>query len=172
MKKYEHAEEVAQLATAKVLPRWHQGIQGASIAWLFDPDMMTARGKDVYAKIRKATAVETHLTGHELILVVSKPAWDAITEEQRIALIDHEFCHVETGEDGDGNVAYSMVGHDLEEFRAVVKRHGDWSADITLFNEAQSDLFAGSSMRLKATGVEGEYLLGADAKGETDDATE
>ena len=36
-----------------------------------------------------------------------------------------------------------MVGHDLEEFRAVVRRHGDWSADITLFNEAQSDLFAG-----------------------------
>ena len=57
------------------------------------------------------------------------------------------------------NVVYSMVGHDLEEFRAVVQRHGDWSAAITLFNEAQSDLFAGPIERLKAAGVEGGKLL-------------
>ena len=143
MKEYIDADEAKHVAQTAVLPKWHQGLQGATIAYLFDPDSLTVKGRDVWAKIRKATAVETHLTAIDLVLLIARPAWDACTDSQRIALLDHEFCHVEIDETEDGGVVYRMVGHDLEEFRAVVRRHGDWSADITLFNEAQADLFAG-----------------------------
>lgn len=141
MKTYIPAEEAKKLAETTVIPKWHRGLAGASIAYLMDKDMARSKGKDVWAKIRKANPVEQHLTGHDLLLIISTPAWNACNDAQRVALLDHEFCHVFVDEADDGVITYKLIGHDLEEFRAVVSRHGDWSADITLFNEAQGRLF-------------------------------
>ena len=81
MREYLAADEVAEVAQSHVLPRWHQGLQGASIAFLFDEKGLTERGKDVYAKIRKATAVETHFTGYELVLIVSRAGVGCVQRE-------------------------------------------------------------------------------------------
>ena len=29
-----------------------------------------------------------------------------------------------------GNIGFTLVGHDLEEFKAVVERHGAWNDDV------------------------------------------
>ena len=61
--------------------------------------------------------------------------------EQQKALIDHELCHAapaldEHGsqkETPDGFKLWRIVKHDLEEFRAIVARHGFWKGDLQLF---------------------------------------
>ena len=66
-----------------------------------------------------------------------------LTEKQRLALIDHELCHIVRDVDSDSG--FSMRSHDIEEFAAVVERHGAWKADVHHFlaaaKNAQLDLF-------------------------------
>ena len=97
---------------------------------------MSHRGATVVAKIRKATAVETHLTGIDLILIVNTEVWHALEDEPRLAVLDHELCHVDRADDG----SYKIRGHDLEEFHAIVGRHGDWRPGILELTE-QLDAF-------------------------------
>ena len=132
---YLKADEAQALAEKTVIPKWHQDLADAAICYLEDSENMKMKGKYILAKIRKATNVENHLTGHDLVLIISGPAWRSCTDEQKLALLDHEFCHVEKIVREDGTEVLSMVGHDLEEFRAVVRRHGVWHVDIEMFKE-------------------------------------
>ena len=59
---------------------------------------------------------------------------------QREALIEHVLCHIDKDWDKEGNPKYSLVGHDLEEFSAVVQRHGMWMNDIKSFMLAAQQL--------------------------------
>ena len=158
MKTYEPATEAETIANTVAIPKWHKHLAGASIAYLLDADQMQGKGKDILAKIRKANPVEHHLTGHDLVMLISEPSWVKATPGQRLALIDHELCHVIL----DDNNNLMLTGHDIEEFRAVVQRHGDWQSDITLFAEAlQGDLFEQRLERLrpkKGSGVDSVTL--------------
>ena len=140
MKEYRNADEAQRLAETHVIPKWHPRLAAASIVYLTDPDEMKAKGRQVLAKVRKANPVEHHLTGHDIVMIVNGYAWPMLSEAQRLAVVDHELCHIEPDEGEEGETVYRIRGHDLEEFRAVVSRHGDWSTDITLFNEAQREM--------------------------------
>jgi hypothetical protein len=64
-----------------------------------------------------------------LVLTVNGVAWEHASTEQRVALIDHELCHVSPDN-------WSIMGHDLEEFVSVVRRHGLWQAGLVRLVEA------------------------------------
>ena len=139
MRTYEYAKDAEKLAKGTAIPSWHPHLAMLKICYLEDQEDMVAKGRTVLAKIRKVNAVEAYITGHDLILIISGPSWRTLGAVQRIALIDHELCHVIEADSGDG---YTMVSHDLEEFNAVVKRHGAWWPDIAEFVSAvQGDLF-------------------------------
>ena len=143
MREYIDGKPVQDVAR-KVIAKWHTDLDNPKILYLIDTETMKSRGFETLAKIRKATPVESHLNGGlDLVLIVSGPIWKAMTDEQKLALIDHELCHVEltspeSGEPG----AYLLRGHDIEEFNVIVKRHGDWWPHVAaFFNSAQRDLF-------------------------------
>ena len=52
--------------------------------------------------------------------------WQLAKPYQRRALVDHELCHLVT--DDNGNLR--VTGHNLEEFNAVIHRHGFWLDDV------------------------------------------
>ena len=52
-----------------------------------------------------------------------------LNHAQRLALLDHELCHVM----GDTDTGFTMRDHDIEEFNAVIERHGAWSRDVVEF---------------------------------------
>lgn len=62
--------------------------------------------------------------------------WANLTIEQQTALVDHELSHC--GVDADG---YYIKHHDLEEFRAIVERHGFWMPDIKQFANSTEKVF-------------------------------
>ena len=139
-----------------LVAKYHHALKGAAIAavWMVgkkaDKD-----GRLILGRMRKRSELDRELGEHDLILLLNKEQWRIFNEEQRAALVDHELCHAdeatdpngEPKEDAKGRKIYRMRKHDIEEFAAVVRRHGMWKADLSVFAEAmaagpQTDLFA------------------------------
>ena len=80
----------------------------------------------------------------DYLMVINGPWWDQVAPIDREALIYHELCHIKQATDQfgapkfdkDGYPVWSLVGHDLEEFNAVVARYGAWAPDIGGFLSA------------------------------------
>lgn len=122
----------------------HEDLCDARIAlawctsWTRDAD-----GKIVLGKCKKASDLDRELAAYDFIILLAKWFWRAldVTDAQRRALLDHELCHAalkrdvngEPVEDERGRRVYRIRKHDLEEFVAVVDRHGIYTHDLEVF---------------------------------------
>ena len=156
MRNYEPAPEVENIAKEKVIPDWHADLKDFNVCCLFT-DPMASKGRVVIAKIQKSPPLVLTLTGYDLILTVNREAWEALSAKQRVAVVDHEFCHVEVAEDGRPR----MIGHDIEEFHAVVARHGQWLNDIERF-ATQLELFKSSDLQKECDELIGDMQASID----------
>ena len=136
MKEYEKAEEVEKMARTRVIPNWHPDLNGVRIAYLFDEEIGDVKGKTCLAKIKKASPTEVYFGRVDAVMIVDKTIWNVLTPDKRLALIDHELCHLVL--DNEGNV--KTRAHDLEEFADVVSRHGLWTSDLQHFQEKTKQL--------------------------------
>lgn len=127
-----------------LLPKFHFHLVEARIAlawrlaWKPDRD-----GRLTLGQCRKASDLDRELRDYDFVILLNKEAWQRLKTEQRRALVDHELCHaqVQLGDDGEpkkderGRIVYRVRGHDLEEFRDIVGRHGCYKDDIRAFVE-------------------------------------
>ena len=136
---------VKKLAEEKVIPQYHAELAGAQIAYLLADKISPKGGRDVLAKIRKATATEKAIADLNLVLTINEEQWHSHGEAWQVALLDHEFCHVLVEFTAEGDIQkYTIVAHDLEEFGVIVERHGAWTEDIEEFGRViQKSLFSG-----------------------------
>jgi putative metallopeptidase len=133
----------------------HSDLDEARIVVLFREPAAKKGGKTTLGTMAKASAKDRALLGEEdvdYILTLSSEDWHPASERWRRALLDHELSHClrveKEDKDGDPIVAWGTRGHDIEEFNAVLERHGAWKDDIAetvrilkqlpLFSEAQS----------------------------------
>jgi hypothetical protein len=132
---------------------YHTHLQQARIglAWCnsWAPDV---DGRVTLGKCKKASDLDRELAAFDFVILLSSRFWkDAFTPDQsRQALLDHELTHAEVTldqhgepvEDERGRIVYRIRKHDLEEFSAIVERHGCWKRDLEIFaaamNRAQS----------------------------------
>ena len=137
--KYWPADEAREIATKDIIPKFHEELAEADIAYLFVTDIK-AKGKVCFAKMKKASEVERNFGDVDYVMIVNRVEWKGFSDDQRRALVDHELCHclVETGEDGE--LKFKIRGHDLEEFKEIVERHGMWQPDIEAFASAVQQL--------------------------------
>ena len=129
MSEYTHADEVKRLAVGEVIPNWHPHLQGVPIAWVLADEIPASKGKTILAKTKGLNALDQFLTGNYLAVIVNEAAWVRLDHAQRLALLDHELCHVI----GDTDTGFAMRHHDVEEFNDVIERHGAWSRDVLEF---------------------------------------
>lgn len=121
--------------------RWHPHLNEARIAlawrkeWKEDKD-----GLLVLGKCKKTSDLEKELHPFDFIVLLNREMWEALDEEQRLALVDHELCHAQVTLDGTeakrddrGRIVYRVRKHDVEEFREVVERHGLYKSDLEAF---------------------------------------
>lgn len=90
--------------------------------------------------------LERELMEHDFIVVLVKEFWDDpnVTDDQRRALLDHQLSRVarvideggEPIEDERERKRYRLVKPDLQEFSAVVKRHGMYRKEIEKFYQS------------------------------------
>lgn len=132
-------EEIAKI----LIKQFHVGIRKCSIAYLWTENMGQG-AKVTLGKAAKASARWQFIAQVDFVLVFNHSAWRILTEEQKIALVDHELMHCDI--DGEKDKAM-IVPHDIEEFATIVKRWGLWKPDLQSFGDAcviarQGDLFA------------------------------
>jgi|CXWL01.1.fsa_nt_gi DNA segregation ATPase FtsK/SpoIIIE-like protein len=79
------------------------------------------------------------------MISIWEKAWRNLMESQRLALVDHELCHCIIELDERNNPVLRLVGHDIEEFNAIVARHGLWmpheEAFVKSIRTEQNSLF-------------------------------
>ena len=132
---------------AELVAQHHPHLERASIVCVGKPKAAKKGDRYNVAKFRKVTALWRTLLGeHEqvdYVIEVGLDQWARLEARERRIVLDHELCHG-AGQDDEGR--WTLVGHDLEEFRAIVRRYGKWSPDVELFvNEvAQLPLAFGS----------------------------
>ena len=144
---YWDAEAVQLIAEEKVIPQWHPQLKDAKIQYVFTEEMKH-RGRVILAKIKAgASAFEKYLCGASLVLMVNSVKWKTLTPEKRCALIDHEFCHVYAEPKDTGEKVYKMRGHDIEEFNAIVERHGHLETRYRSVRRAIEDSLAAARRR-------------------------
>ena len=84
----------------------------------------------------------------DYLIILDDEWWIDASERDREALVFHELNHLQPAFDKDGNQRFSretglpvvaLVGHDVEEFAAVVRRYGAWSDDVRGFLAAAAE---------------------------------
>lgn len=112
----------------------HQDLANAQVLCVFRDKAATSRGRTVLGKARHIGGLTrfliTEVTSPLFVLEIAANTWETLTDEQRRALVDHELSHLRIEQDDDGHWIGGTRGHDLEEFVAVVERHGLWKADV------------------------------------------
>lgn len=102
-------------------------------------------GHVTLGKMKKASELDRELHGFDAVLILNEEHWRILQPEQRLALVDHELCHLapsldpntlDQREDAHGKKLWRIRKHDIEEFRGVVERHGLYKSDLSDFVRA------------------------------------
>jgi hypothetical protein len=130
------------------------------LAWRIDtkPDV---DGHLILGRCVRASDLQRELVNWDFVILLNKEVWDdkEFTAEKKRALIDHELCHAEVACDEEtgspkidvrGRKVWRIRKHDIEEFQAIVSRHGCYKRDLerfaeVLINRKSNPLFARAS---------------------------
>ncbi len=127
-----------------------------STSVLFVGEAEQEKGRPCLARIRVLSGLSSYLMDMDgldgepvpqrIIITVYEAGWFALDNDQKAALMFHELCHLRA-KLVEGDWRFHLIGHDLEEFNAVVRRFGVWMPNIHSFLEdcraGQKSLFSG-----------------------------
>ena len=145
MPSYRAAPDVAEMA-AKLIEAYHSPLAEAPILYIFRDEAGKSKGRLVLGKARLVTGLHAFLVALAagdadaqysesdesfFVMEIAEDWWAPVSHGKREALVDHELCHFDATED-----KLRIRGHDLEEFAAVVERHGLWDESVKLFAAA------------------------------------
>lgn len=159
---YSPAPQVRAVAQDLMLDT-HTHLLGHRVEFIFRSKSASRHGREVWGRAVKVTGRNAFLAarwGYDdvideepvpfVVIEISRPAWDGLTEAGRRALVDHELTHCRIDDD---DRPY-LQAHDLEEFTDVVHRNGLWRTDLEVFATAVQlalDVPAGGGLVVSAT---------------------
>ena len=152
---FREAPEVQAIA-APLISEYHPYLAEAKICYLFRTGEWESRGRKVYGAAEKVSGKYITLTGYDFVITVGFDAWFYADEKTRVALVDHELCHLGRGlDDKAGNPKWITVPHMVEDFPEIIRRHGFWSAPLQRVDAAKKEHDKVVQMKLPMTGTEG-----------------
>lgn len=99
----------------------------AQIIYLASDKAKTNKGRPVLGECERVADKNRWAIPADFTITVYEPNCQGMDDEHVARVIFHELLHVGIGEDKDGNETYSIVPHDLEDFRECLERWGtDW----------------------------------------------
>lgn len=99
---YKMAPEVGPLA-GEVIDKYHPHLAAAKIVYLFRAGKWRCRNRTIKGKAIIAPQLWRFISGCDLVLILSEVIYKNLSEEGKVALLDHEFSHFgepTTGKDG------------------------------------------------------------------------
>lgn len=135
---YTKASERTIKLTEEIINEHHPRLRHAKIAVIMRDKATKSKGKIVLAtaekfpeKAKPFTAIQYHF-----IVTIAEDTWTDLEPRKKTALIDHELCHLGFDENGSPTI----IGHDVEEFLAVIARHGLWEEALQDMAEVVNQL--------------------------------
>ena len=145
MTAYQSAADVEAIAQG-LIPKHHPHLERAPIAYVFRDKATSSKGRLQLGKARRVSGLASFLARRPepmrpdtladfamadnaepfLVLEIARDAWELMPAEARTALVDHELCHFSIDDRG----GWTIKPHDVEEFTAVVERHGAWQRAV------------------------------------------
>ncbi len=125
-----------------LVKKFHQALERAKIIVLGKPKAGKKHGRLVYAtahRVSEAMAVLfKEVAGEDVhyYILVGLDAWEHLDTKHRRIVLDRALCHF-AGQDGE---KWIMRGPDVEEFTAILQRHGAWSPELVIFCKAAQQL--------------------------------
>jgi hypothetical protein len=130
---------------AKAMPH-HDELHEAHISLAWHTDIKPDKdGHLLLGKCVKLSDLQRELVDCDFVILLNMEVWydPEFTEDKKLALVDHELCHAAAVIDDDGEKrdergrkVWRSRKHDIEEFYAIVNRHGCYKRDLELFAEA------------------------------------
>jgi hypothetical protein len=141
---YIKAEQPAAIG-AVLVRALHEELVNADVAFLFRKKL-TDHDRTRLAQASRVSGKLNYFTQLDCLVEVNWEQWVNLSDERRIALIDHELCHFSREVSDEGETKYVLLSHDVEEFSAIVRRWGLWKVDLERFGKAvekarQLDIF-------------------------------
>jgi hypothetical protein len=148
---FEMAPEVRAMA-ATLIEQWHPHLLNKRIEYIFRSRHAKHGRKQVMGRAKIISGLNAFLAMNEygesvkenvlgevvteapepfFLVEIAKDIWAVLDHSKRKALVDHELAHL--GIKGEKII---ILGHDLEEFNAIVRRHGLWQEDVAAFVKA------------------------------------
>jgi hypothetical protein len=117
------------------IANWHPTLVDIrqEIAIVFKDKAGKVGGKPNLGKCIKAPGILAVLGDKEyqFILEIGYDLWLALEDTDKLALIDHLLCHVQSEEnEQNGEMTYSMRTPDVSYFSEEIERHGNWKKEI------------------------------------------
>ena len=100
----------------------------AVIIYLESDYAKTSKGKLVFGQCEKVADKYKWGLPADFTITVFEPNVQKFTEDQIRILLHHELLHVGIDKKADGSESYSIVDHDIEDFKLILDKYGtDWS---------------------------------------------
>ena len=96
----------------------------AQITYLASDKANTGKGRPALGECERVADRNRWAIPADFATTVFEPNCQGMDEEHVARVILHELLHVGIGEGRDGNDAYSVLPHDLEDFRECVDERG------------------------------------------------
>lgn len=126
---YEASDNLKDIAR-ELIEKNHGHLVEADIKYLFRTGNWEVKKRETWGQAKKAGKELKLLTGHDFIITVHQDVWDQLSDKEKRALLDHELQHCSAGTDDAGNKVWYIQGHDVEDFYAIIRRHGLWSKSL------------------------------------------
>jgi hypothetical protein len=99
-----------------------------TIIYLESDYAKTSKGKLVFGQCEKVADKYKWGIPADFTITVFEPNAAKFTEDQIRILLHHELLHVGIDKKADDSESYSIVDHDIEDFKLILDKYGtDWS---------------------------------------------
>jgi hypothetical protein len=147
----------AEIIGSKIIATVRGDLEGVDVRYIFRSEPEKIKGRKALATAQVVRGLKSAMTvlpsfedgvtsiGAPFFLIsVWHAGWTRLSDSQRVALIDHELAHCCFELDAETDEGrYSTVGHDIEEFHAIVRRHGAWMPEYREFVREIEDFESG-----------------------------
>lgn len=131
MAEWRRAPEVEEIAR-QLIGKYHTHLAEARILYLFREGKWSSQDRTTWGKAVKVSDRDRYIHGYDFLVIINEEVWHELDEPAREALVDHELSHCGQKENG----TWCVWGHDLEDFAAVVRRHGLWNENVRRYLKA------------------------------------
>jgi hypothetical protein len=140
---HDHIPEPYRLME-EIREKHHPELREANIALAWR--LALKRDKDghlILGKCVKASDLNKEFAPYDFVILLNYEVWHdpEFDKPKKLALLDHELCHADVSlnkqfekvRDERDRLVWRLRKHDIEEFRAVVERHGCYKRDLEEF---------------------------------------